>query len=71
VRALRTRLSHWQRAWGRCFSLRPVARYVVTLTQPRRQQPNRARPTEEFRMMLDVLAENMSLYLWEKQWFRS
>jgi len=27
----RARLSYWQRAWGRCASLRAVARHVVTL----------------------------------------
>jgi len=31
VTALHTRLSCWRRAWGRCSSLRAVARYVVTL----------------------------------------
>jgi len=50
VTALRTRLSHWQRAWGRCFSLWAGAHCVVAPTQTRRQWPSRARPTEESRI---------------------
>jgi len=55
-------LSRWQRAWGRCACLRAVDRYVVTLagpTQPRRQQPTRARPTEESRFKRQVIAEGV------------
>ena len=49
VRALRTRLSYWRRVWGCCSSLKAVAYRVVAPTQTRRQQPTRARSTEESR----------------------
>ena len=45
----RARVDRWQRAWGRCACLWAVACYVVTPTQPRRQKPTRARPTEASR----------------------
>ena len=50
VRALRTRLSYWRRVWGCCSSSKAVAFHVVAPTQTRRQQPTRARSTEESRL---------------------
>ena len=52
VRALRTRLSYWRRVWGCCSSLKAAAFRVVAPTQTRRQQPTRARSTEESRIMI-------------------
>jgi len=50
VRALRTRLSYWRRVWGCCSSSKAEAFHVVAPTQTRRQQPTRARSSEESRI---------------------
>jgi len=52
VRALRTRFCCWRRVWGCCSSLKAEAFLVEATTQTRRQQPTRARSTEESRIMI-------------------